>query len=104
VPDERPRRTTGPNECARMRGGNVCAAQAVATLLECSEGTRARGVPDVSDTDTNGTIADGGGCSDSSVDPSFARFPIAQVVSEPIHTGGEPTMATWARSPRWSKS
>jgi hypothetical protein len=87
-----------------MRGGNVCAAQAVATLLECSEGTRAHGVPDVSDTDTNGTITDGGGCSDSSVDPSFARFPVAQVVSEPIHTGGEPTMATWASSPRWSKS
>jgi hypothetical protein len=65
---------------------------------------RSRGVPDVFDTDTNGTITDGGGCSDSAVNLSFARFPVAQVASELIHTGGEPTMATLASSPRWSNS
>lgn len=105
MPDERPpRKKTDPNQCERMNAGNMIAAQAVATVLERSEGRRLHPVPNSCDTDTNGTVTDHDGCGGSSVNPSFVLFPVARIVSEPIYTGSEPAKAPSKSSPRSCES
>jgi hypothetical protein len=106
MPDERPpRKKTDPNQCKRIRGGNVSVAQqSVATVHECSGGTRLHGVPKVSNAYVNGTVIECGGSGGSSVDPSVALLPGAQVVSESIRAGGGPTKAASESPPGWSES
>jgi hypothetical protein len=106
MPDERPpRKQTVPNQCEGIRGGNVSVAQKlVATVLECSGGTRLHGVPNVSNAYVNGTVIEYGGSGESSVDPSVALLPGAQVVPKSIYAGGGPTKAASERPPGWSES
>jgi hypothetical protein len=106
MPDERPpRKKLVPNQCKGMRGGNVSVAQhLVATVLECSGGTRLHGDTNVSNAYVNGTAIECGGSGGSSVDPSVARLPGAQVVSESIYAGGGPTKAASESPSGWSES
>jgi hypothetical protein len=104
--DERPpRKKTDPNQCERKRGGNVSVAQQiVAAVLDGSGGTRPYGDPNVSNAYVNGTVIEYGGSGESSVDPSVALLPGAQVVPESIDAGGGPTKAASERPPGWSES
>jgi hypothetical protein len=106
MPDERPlRKKTDSDQCEGMGGGNVnVAQQLVATVLECSGGSRLHGVPNVSTAYVNGTVIARSGSGGSSVDPSVALLPAAQVVSESIYAGGGPTTAASESPPDWSES
>ncbi len=106
MPDQRPpRKKTDSNQCERMRGGNVSVAQQiVATVLECSGGTRLHGDPDVSDAYVNGTVIECVGSGGSAVDPSVALLPGAQRFSESIDAGDGPTKAASESAPGWSES
>jgi hypothetical protein len=106
MPDERPpRKKTDPNQCERMRCGNVSIArQSVDTVLECSGGSRFHGVPNVSSAYVNGTAIECGGSGGSSVEASVALLPGAQVVSESIYAGGGPTKAASESPPDWCES
>jgi hypothetical protein len=106
MPDERPPwKKTDPNQCERLRGGNVSfAQQIVATVHECSGGTRLHGDPNVSNACVNGTVIECIGSGGSSVDPSVALLPGAQSVSESIYGGGGPMKAASESAPGWSDS
>jgi hypothetical protein len=106
MPDERPpRKKTDANQCERMRGGNVSAAQqSVATVPQSSGGKRLHAVPNPSNAYVNGTVIECGGSSGSSVDSIVALLPGAQVVSESICAGGGPTKAASESPPGWSES